>query len=360
MRIDRDAATVLADGFRRIREEHDVPDAFPPEVVAAADEAGRQPLPPDRDDARALPFVTLDPAGSTDLDQAMALAADDEGDGDALVLSYAIADVGAFVAPGDVVDDEAWRRGVTVYAPDGPARLYPPSLSERAASLLPDGDRPAVLLTVVVDRDGRATLRSARRALVRSRAQLAYGPGPIAGLPPLLPELARRIEAADEARRGLAPRCARAGDREGPDHAHRGRAPPPAAGSQRGRERGRQPRREPGRGGHDGCGPLRSVPNDAGAGRSPHRRAASHRGGDGRRLAEGAEPADLRPVARSAGPEPGRVPLRGPPGRRGRGLRDLVGRPPAVARRAGRLLRPRHRAACAGWPIAPCSTSCWR
>ncbi len=129
MRIDRDAATVLADGFRRIREEHDVPDAFPPEVVAAADEAGRQPLPPDRDDARALPFVTLDPAGSTDLDQAMALAADDEGDGDALVLSYAIADVGAFVAPGDVVDDEAWRRGVTVYAPDGPARLYPPSLS---------------------------------------------------------------------------------------------------------------------------------------------------------------------------------------------------------------------------------------
>ena len=73
MRTDRDAATVLADGFRRIREEHDVPDGFPPEVVAAAEEAGRRPLPADRDDARALPFVTLDPAGATDLDQAMAL-----------------------------------------------------------------------------------------------------------------------------------------------------------------------------------------------------------------------------------------------------------------------------------------------
>jgi exoribonuclease R len=196
VRTDRDAATVLADGFRRIREEHHIPDGFPPEVVAAAEEAGRRPLPADRDDARDLPFVTLDPAGSTDLDQAMALAAD----GDAIVLSYAIADVGAFVVQGDVVDDEAWRRGVTVYAPDGPSRLYPPVLSEHAASLLTDGDRPAVLLTVAVDGGGQATLRSARRAVVRSRAQLAYGPGPVAGLPPLLPELARRIEAADEAR----------------------------------------------------------------------------------------------------------------------------------------------------------------
>ena len=76
-------------------------------------------------------------------------------------------------------------------APDGPARLYPPALSERAASLLPDGDRPAVLLTVAVDRGGQATLRSARRARVHSRAQLAYGPAPVAGLPSLLPELAR-------------------------------------------------------------------------------------------------------------------------------------------------------------------------
>jgi len=29
VRTDRDAATVLADGFRRIRQEHDVPDGFP-------------------------------------------------------------------------------------------------------------------------------------------------------------------------------------------------------------------------------------------------------------------------------------------------------------------------------------------
>ena len=196
MRTDRDAAAVLADGFRRIREEHHLPDSFPPDVLAAAEEAGRRPLPADRDDVRDLEFVTLDPAGATDLDQAMALAAE----GDTIVLSYAIADVGAFVAPDDVVDEEAWRRGVTVYAPDGPVRLYPPVLSEHAASLLPDGDRPAVLLTVAVDGSGQATLRSARRALVRSQAQLAYGPGPLPGLPPLLPELARRIEAADEAR----------------------------------------------------------------------------------------------------------------------------------------------------------------
>ena len=63
------------------------------------------------------------------------------------MLHYAIADVGFFVRPGDALDQEAWRRGVTVYMPDERARLYPATLSEGAASLLPDGPRPAVVFT---------------------------------------------------------------------------------------------------------------------------------------------------------------------------------------------------------------------
>ena len=42
------------------------------------------------------PFVTLDPASATDLDQAFAI----DRAGDDLVLHYAIADVGFFVRPG--------------------------------------------------------------------------------------------------------------------------------------------------------------------------------------------------------------------------------------------------------------------
>ncbi|NWO96317.1 RNB domain-containing ribonuclease, partial [Escherichia coli] len=89
---------------------------------------------------------------STDLDQALAI----EASGGDLLLRYAIADVAWFVDDGDPVDREAWRRGATLYLPDGKAGLYPSVLSEGAASLLPDGPRPAVLFTVRVNPDGEA------------------------------------------------------------------------------------------------------------------------------------------------------------------------------------------------------------
>jgi exoribonuclease R len=73
-------------------------------------------------------------------------------------------------------------------------------LCQGAASLLPDQDRPAVLLTVAVAPDGTPTLRHAVRAVVRSRAKLAYETADGGQLPPLLAELGRRIAAAEDAR----------------------------------------------------------------------------------------------------------------------------------------------------------------
>ena len=198
MRVPDDATQELADGFARIESENHVAGPFPASVESAAAEAARRAVAPadDRRDARDLPFVTLDPVGSTDLDQAFALAAD----GDALILSYAIADVDFFVERGGVIEAEAWRRGATIYLPTTRVPQYPTVLSQGAASLLPDQDRPAVLLTVAVAPDGAATLRAAERAVVRSRAQLAYETATAADLPPLLGELARRVTAAEDAR----------------------------------------------------------------------------------------------------------------------------------------------------------------
>ncbi len=87
---------------------------------------------------------------------------------------YAIADVAAFVVPGAALDAEAHRRVTTLYFPDGRTPLHPPVLSEGAASLLPDGTRPAVLWTIDLDADGSPTATDVRRALVRSRAKLDY------------------------------------------------------------------------------------------------------------------------------------------------------------------------------------------
>lgn len=168
---------------------------FPAEVLAAADDASRRP-PAAHVDRTEWPFVTLDPAASTDLDQAFHI----EPAGGDVLLHYAIADVAWFVDDGGQLDNEAWQRGTTQYLPDGKAGLYPASLAEGAASLLPDGPRPAVVFHVRVGSDGLSKLDGAERSLIRSRAKLAYETVQPAQLPDAFPELARRIVAAEDAR----------------------------------------------------------------------------------------------------------------------------------------------------------------
>lgn len=198
--MPEDVAAELRQGFETIRQELDLPGAFPVVVEAAAAEAaarGPAPLPDGRArvDARDVEFLTLDPPGSLDLDQALAL----ERDGDAIVLRYAIADVGAFVEADGVVDREAWRRGETFYAPDVRIPLYPTTLSEGAASLLPGVERPAFLFTVPIAEDGTARLASLERAVIRSGARRAYAK--VAERPiPLLQEAGERLAAAARAR----------------------------------------------------------------------------------------------------------------------------------------------------------------
>ena len=155
--------------FAELRRQLKVPASYPAEVLAEAEQAARAPRVPDADDT-GVPFVTLDPAESMDLDQAFHF----ERLGDAYRVRYAIADVGAFVAPGGPMDVEAHGRGETFYAPDENVRLYPPVLSEGAASLLPDQTRPALVWTMDVDETGEGTVVHVRRALVRSRAKLDY------------------------------------------------------------------------------------------------------------------------------------------------------------------------------------------
>ena len=78
--------------FAAIRAELEVPADFPAEVLAAAVEAaGRDAYPDEREDLRAVDFLTIDPPGSMDLDQALHLSRRDGG----YRLRYAIADVAA-------------------------------------------------------------------------------------------------------------------------------------------------------------------------------------------------------------------------------------------------------------------------
>lgn len=153
-----------------LRTEFELPETFPPQVQDDAARAATSWPRDGRADATGLGLVTLDPAGSKDLDQAFLL----ERIADGMRLHYAIADVGGFVMPGGPTDGEAHRRGETLYLPDGRVPLHPPVLSEGAASLLPGQDRPAVLWRIDLDRDGEPRQVEVRRAVVRSKARLDY------------------------------------------------------------------------------------------------------------------------------------------------------------------------------------------
>ena len=156
--------------FDAVRAELEVPVDFPADVLAEAAAAAAGSVLP-AEDATDIPFVTVDPAGSRDLDQALHVAARPAG---GFRVSYAIADVAAFVRPGGAVDAEARRRTQTLYSPDLRTPLHPPVLGEGAASLLPDQVRPAVLWRIDLDQAGEVTAVDVRRAQVRSRAQLDY------------------------------------------------------------------------------------------------------------------------------------------------------------------------------------------
>jgi exoribonuclease R len=190
-----DRARALTDGLAAIRTQFQLPAQFPAEAEAEATAAAARPR-TDHVDRTDVAFVTLDPASSTDLDQAFAI----ERSGNDLVLRYAIADIGWFIADGGPIDTEAWKRGETIYLPDGKISLYPRLLSEGAASLLPDAQKLAILFTVRIAPDGAATLDGVERAVIRSRAKLGYATVRPEQLPPDFAELSRRIQAAEQAR----------------------------------------------------------------------------------------------------------------------------------------------------------------
>ncbi len=157
-----------------VLREAGVSEGFPADVVAAAERTAPASDGRERVD---LPFVTIDPPGARDLDQALHIERTEGG----FRVSYAIADVGALVDAGSPLDAEAHSRGVTVYAPEAKVPLYPPSLSEGSGSLLANEWRSAILWTIELDGSGEQVGVEVRRAEVRSTAQHNY-----ADIPPEL------------------------------------------------------------------------------------------------------------------------------------------------------------------------------
>ena len=155
--------------LEQLESEFRLPGDFTEPVMAAARQS-LQALPPAPADHTHLPFFTLDPATSTDLDQAMFLQNTARG----FRVYYAIADVPAIVPLGSTLDEVTRARGQTYYLPHRRIGLHPGIISEDHGSLLPGATRRAFIWILDLDREGALENIALERSSIRSRAKLDY------------------------------------------------------------------------------------------------------------------------------------------------------------------------------------------
>ena len=152
---------------------YNLPSEWPDAVLDAAERVPEAPSPEEiarRRDLRDLPLVTIDGADARDFDDAVFARRTAKG----FTLTVAIADVAHYVEPGSALDDEAVRRGTSVYFPDRVIPMLPEALSNGICSLVPDADRLALVCEMNIGLDGEVRRARFFEAVIRSHARLIY------------------------------------------------------------------------------------------------------------------------------------------------------------------------------------------
>ncbi len=122
-------------------------------------------------DLRALLWSSIDNDSSRDLDQIEYAEKLENGD---IKLRVGIADVDAFAPKNSAIDELARRNTMTVYTEGDVFPMLPLELSTDTTSLLPDVDRLAVVVEMIICENGDVGDTNFYRALTRNRAKLTY------------------------------------------------------------------------------------------------------------------------------------------------------------------------------------------
>jgi ribonuclease R len=147
----------------------DWPDAVEREIAGLAaevPEAAKQ----GRTDLRQTPLVTIDGADARDFDDAVFCERTKKG----WRLLVAIADVSSYVVPDTALDEEAYKRGNSVYFPDRVVPMLPEVLSNGLCSLNPQVDRLCMTAELYFDAEGKLYRSRFFEAVMRSHARLTY------------------------------------------------------------------------------------------------------------------------------------------------------------------------------------------
>lgn len=151
----------------QIEEEH--PAAAMAEAERYASQSRRLTL-GQRTDLRRVPFLTIDPVDARDHDDAVCV----ERTADGFRAYIAIADVSEYVTLGTALDEEALKRGCTIYLPDRAIPMLPGVLAADLCSLLPDQERYCMCVIAELDKDARVTRFEVVEGLMRAVAMVSY------------------------------------------------------------------------------------------------------------------------------------------------------------------------------------------
>jgi len=152
---------------------HEIPDHWSAEVVAFADQ---YKAPDDKDmharvDLRNIPFVTIDGESARDFDDAVYACKKPSG---GWKLMVAIADVSHYVVKDSCLDEEAQKRGTSVYFPHRVVPMLPEQLSNELCSLKPHVDRLALVCEMSISSKGKISKFLFCEAVIQSHARLTY------------------------------------------------------------------------------------------------------------------------------------------------------------------------------------------
>lgn len=156
-----------------VTRKHDIAFAHPQNILNEAAILAQKPVTFDnRVDLTDLDFVTVDPLGARDLDDALFARVENNG----YAFYTAIADVPYFLPYMNIVDRDAYTRGLTNYlANDQVAHMLPSVLSTDKCSLVPNQNRAAIIVKQILGWNFEMKGFEIFAAVINSHEQLSYG-----------------------------------------------------------------------------------------------------------------------------------------------------------------------------------------
>lgn len=151
-----------------------IPTEFPPEVLAQAEEISKMTVTQEdidqRLDLRDEPIFTIDSADAKDLDDAISVERTEKG----YKLGVHIADVSHYVKAKTPIDEEAYRRGTSVYFADRVIPMLPEALSNGVCSLNAGTEKLTFSALMEFDTQGNMVDYQFRKTVINSKVRGVY------------------------------------------------------------------------------------------------------------------------------------------------------------------------------------------